>query len=408
MTRWLVAAVCSLGLVTGCGDDKPNPSGTAGAGGAPGAGGAGGAGGAAGAPAVGGAGGAGGAAGAGGAGGAGGAAGAGGAVDAAGADGTGGAPADGPIADGGPLATGSMMVTAAGGGTLTAGGATLRVPAGVLATDKMITLSVQSPPADLPGRADIVGDLYEFGPDGTTFSVPVQLILPLGSAVPADKKAFIAWQEPTSGQWFPVETTVQASTVTGLVSHFTRFAVMMNDKAAMCPFAGACGGSLDGTWKYAASCLGAETKEAFQCGTAGPVNMRTEYLVGGTVTIGGGRFTANQTIEGKGTLFYTPACMTYLKDLPGGTDCAKLQEAWRMQQGTQGMVCVGTVEFGCTCAYTVGGQQTTMGAVVLSGQGVIFNEDNKPPKDKPGEFCVKGNTLTVKGGDGEVYTAVKQ
>src|SRR5204863_490886 len=108
--------------------------------------------------------------------------------------------------------------------------------------------------------------------------------------------------------------------------HFTRFAVLLLGKDQVCPFAGACGGPLDGTWKYTASCLGAEEDpNAVPCGTAGPVKSRQEYLLGGTVTIAAGRFTAAQQITASLTLFYQPACLAVLRDSVPSTDCATLQ-----------------------------------------------------------------------------------
>jgi hypothetical protein len=324
--------------------------------------------------------------------------------------GTGGA---GPDAGGGDAAgPASMMITASGGGTLSSGGGTLLIPGGALSADKTLTLTVRAPAADEPGKANIVGDVYEFGPDGTTFAVPVQLTLPLTSTIPADKKAVVAWLDTASGQWFPVPSTVSADKVMGLVSHFTRFALLQIPQDELCPYAGACGGSLDGTWKYTQGCLKAEETKAFDCGTAGPVNMRQEYNIGGTVTIGQGKFTANQMISAKGTLFYTPACMALLKDSMADISCAKLQEAWRMTNVQPGQtppmwICAGTIEQGCSCQVTNSLALTTAGSVSVDGQKAVFTQEGKAP-GTPDDFCVQGNNLSVRTSDGDVYTAVKQ
>jgi hypothetical protein len=334
-----------------------------------------------------------------------------GSVDAA-AGGAGGTSADtGGLPDA-PAAMTSMMITAAAGGTITAGGGSLWIPGGALAADKMITLTVRAPTASDPSHDSLVGNIYEFGPDGTTFTAPVSLTLPLATTVPADKKVVVAWLDAASGQWFPVESTATADKVVGRVTHFTHFSLLQLGKDQVCSFGGACGGNLEGTWKYSASCLGAETKtDAVPCGTAGPVASRTEYFLGGTVTITGGRFTASQEIKGALTLFYHPACMALLHESMPNLTCAVLQQAWRDQnkdpQHPTNWICVGSIEQGCSCEMTNAFTAPSMGSVVVTGNKAAFTEDGKPAKP-PGDFCVKGNTLTVQGDEGEVYTAVKQ
>jgi hypothetical protein len=391
MTRGLVVLVCSLSAVWGCGSDSKS-------------GGGGGSGGTAGmnadAASTGGSVGTGGGGGSGTGGSTGGSGG--------GTGGTAGAMADAGASDAPAGTMASMMITATTGGTLSSGAATLLVPAGALAGDKLLTVSAQAPEADLPGRDSIAGDVYDFGPSGTTFTVPVALTLPLGGGVPAGKKAVVAWLDPASGQWFPVPSTVEGEKVRGLVTHFTRFALLLLQDSALCPYAGACGGSLDGTWKYTNSCLKATESDAAQCGTAGAVKMRQEYQVGGTVTIAQGRFDATQMITASATLFYTPACLAEIRGagVPDA-DCATLQEAWRKQNPAAAWVCAGTVEQGCSCLLTQSLSAKTAGAVVITGQQVAFNEDGKPVKP-PGDFCVKGTSLTVRDSDGSVYSAVKQ
>ena len=207
MTRVMVAAVCSLGMLLGCGSSSKS-GGEAGASGTGGS-----------SPADAASGGSGG----------GGSSGTGGSAGAAG--GTGGAAGGSAGADAGvdpgDAAAGtmsSMMITAATGGTLTAGSASLLVPAGALATDKLLTVTVGPPAADEPGRDSLAGDVYDFGPSGTTFTVPVALSLPLPGGVPAGKRAVVAWLDAAASQWVPVPSSADGPKITGRVSHFTRFA----------------------------------------------------------------------------------------------------------------------------------------------------------------------------------------
>jgi hypothetical protein len=405
MARWLVALVCVIGLAGGCDDDDAGNPGTGGTGGSAADAASTGGTGTGGSSATGGTGGSatGGSSATGGTGGS-----ATGGSSATG--GTGGSAAD--AAGDTSSASASMMVTVAAGGTLSAGGGSLLIPAGVLAADQMLTVTVRAPSANEPGRANIVGDIYDFGPDGTKFSVPVQLTLPLPGPVPADKKAVVAWLEDSSGEWFTVATTVTGDKATGLITHFTRFALLVIPKDEMCPYAGACGGSLDGTWNYGQTCLKATESEAFKCGDLGAATMRNEYFVSGTVTITGARFIANQMIKATGTLFYTPACMTYVRQVMPGATCATLQEAWRKQNVQPGQpehpwICAGTPEQGCSCQLTNGATQTVMGAVAVNGSKVTFTQDGKTPGTGD-DFCVRGNNLSVRTSSGEVYTAVKQ
>jgi hypothetical protein len=220
----------------------------------------------------------------------------------------------------------------------------------------------------------------------------------------------VAWLEESSGQWFPVPSTVAGTQVRGSVSHFTSFAVLLLDKGATCSFSGACGGSLDGTWKYSATCLkvGAPP-DPIKCNPDGSVvaPVLQDYGISGTVTIANGKYTSNQVIAGKSTIFYTPACFAAIKGTPGDpVDCPGVQTFLNVNKSV--WTCVGNVTQGCSCSYTQMFTQMPAGSVVIAGTQVTFNEDGKPPKTTPDEFCVKGSTLVVKDSDGSVYTAVKQ
>jgi hypothetical protein len=181
------------------------------------------------------------------------------------------------------------------------------------------------------------------------------------------------------------------------------------DQAALCPFAGACGGSLEGTWKYSSSCLKVMESEAAKCGTAGAITLRQVYEVGGTITFAAGRYTADNAITASATMFYTPACIAAIRE--GGVvyaDCTQLQEAWRKQNTNSPWICSGTADQGCSCVLTQSVMQKTMGAYVVSGQQLTTTQDGKPAS-KPSDFCIKGNSLTARdGSDGSVTTAVRQ
>ena len=112
-------------------------------------------------------------------------------------------------------------------------------------------------------------------------------------------------------------------------------------------------------------------------------------------------------IHGKATLYYPPACMTVLKDSMPDVDCAVLQEAWRQETPNTVWTCVGTVEQGCSCVFVNEFANTVMGSVMATGQQVALTEDGEAPEE-PSDYCVKGNTLSVRDADGSVFTATKQ
>lgn len=416
MTRWLLVAVCTLGLTTAaCDNDEPATGGDAGRGGAGGSskvdgGGTGGAVGTGGTP---------------------------GSMDAKvdatdAADGsdaavptdTGGAdvldarpdavsdaaamdsvPALDGAGDGGTT-TSNMLITAAAGGTFTVGQASLSVPKGAIETDVTISVAVRSAQASDPGFAQLGSAIYDFGPDGTQFKVPVALTLPTTAAIPDNKKAVVAWLDVTSDQWFPVPSSTSGQLVTGTVSHFTSFAVMLLDKDVACPFSGACGGDVNGTWNYTASCFPEATQPMpVKCGTAPDIHIRQQIGVNGTITIGDGRYTAAQNIDVLYTILYTSACLTAINQ---GTnafpDCAAVQTA--LNKDNAKWTCAGTLAQGCSCSQSAQLSQMPKGTVTVSGQQVTFTEDGKT-MGKPADYCVKNGSLVVKDASGAVYTAKK-
>jgi hypothetical protein len=271
----------------------------------------------------------------------------------------------------------------------------------------MISVSSHAPgPTD---SADITGAIYDFGPSGTTFQRPAALTLALGAAVPAGKKALVAWLDAGSGQWFPVPTNVVGTAATGLVSHFTSFAVLLTDAAQSCPYSGSCGGSLDGTWRYSAACIKGAPADPLECDASGTVTapVQQEYGLSGMVTIAGGRYTGTQDIIARTTIFYTAACFAAAK--AGNADPVNCDGVATFLNNSQahGWACSGTAIQGCTCSYTSNISQMTAGSVATNGNQVTFQPDGKTDA-KPDEYCVRGNNLVVKGADGEVYSAVRQ
>jgi hypothetical protein len=108
--------------------------------------------------------------------------------------------------------------------------------AGSFLSSIIIEELVDSPKA--PANTEIVGDVYDMWPDGTTFDPPAGLtfrydesLLPDGVA---EKNLVIGTWDKDNNQWVELESTVdtEADTVTAKVSHFTAFTVLVHTHPA--------------------------------------------------------------------------------------------------------------------------------------------------------------------------------
>jgi uncharacterized delta-60 repeat protein len=122
--------------------------------------------------------------------------------------------------------TGSQeSISAAAGGTISANGATFVIPPGALAQDTVITLAVSSPSAATTASTTIRGQLFDFGPDGTTFRIPATLTLPISGTPSSAERAVISWLDADRNQWNDTPSTVTGDRVTAPITHFTVYAV---------------------------------------------------------------------------------------------------------------------------------------------------------------------------------------
>lgn len=105
------------------------------------------------------------------------------------------------------------------------------------ALDKPIEISVNETTgykdAVLPLTHKSITPVYEFGPKGTVFNRPVYMSI--RAAIPNDVNPgdlVLAWYNEELKQWFSLPTVVDVSTgtITGLVEHFTKFAVLAREK----------------------------------------------------------------------------------------------------------------------------------------------------------------------------------
>lgn len=314
------------------------------------------------------------------------------------------APPDMPP-DGG-ISSDADPITAAGG-TLRFGDVTLIVPAGSLTAERTLTMAKSTPTDNTPNRGDILGDVYDFGPDGTMFTVPIALSLPLVGVVPTGKAAVIAWLDREAAQWVPVPSSVEAANVIGLVTHFTSFAVILVSEAEVCPYGGACGGDLQGTWQYTAACIKPMAPEEISCGTSNTmIQLHQSFSAGGTLTVAGSNYVANRMIRITGTVFYTPACLTAANQPQSVyADCAAVEAGLRDERGPA-WNCSGTLSQGCSCIMSSMIPNMEQGTVAVTGTQATFTR-NGGQAGQPSGFCVRGNSVSIKDTNGSVYSARK-
>jgi hypothetical protein len=151
----------------------------------------------------------------------------------------------------------TKAVTAAEGGTIAtaSGTASLTIPAGALATDTEITLAVEA-------ASGTETSVYNFGPDGTTFATPVDLSIKYDGTPGDDKEAVLAWYNGTEWEEVP-GSTVAGDMVTGKISHFSKFSIILVGKdvvvvsecKSVAEEFSACGGDVEGTWKFKDVCM---------------------------------------------------------------------------------------------------------------------------------------------------------
>jgi hypothetical protein len=112
------------------------------------------------------------------------------------------------------------------GGTVNAStGTAVQIPAGALSAQAMIT--IQSLAAPAPSGTVLVGQAYDFGPQGASFSSPVTITLPIDPAKfpsgrsSADVRIYTAPRGSTEYAVLP--TNVSGNLATSQTTHFTVF-----------------------------------------------------------------------------------------------------------------------------------------------------------------------------------------
>jgi hypothetical protein len=303
-------------------------------------------------------------------------------------------------------------VTATEGGEVALDdGAGVNIPAGALSDDTEISIESSEPDDSLPNFDSIQGLAYEFGPDGTTFEVPVELTLPLVGTPGADEAAVVSWLNTETNQWEDLETTTSGDTVTAETTHFTLFVVRfvgVEAGAFDCAFEACEGGNIVGTWNIQGACVDTEGFENPFEATCPEATVDIASNLAGSVTFNDdGTFTSSITNGGIFTFSLPASCSLQLAQ---GMDMP-CQDAFGSDPEDDDMVtCTGTTAEGCDCTQT-SMSETNEGAGTYTVNGTSFaTVEEGEGSQGGGELCITGDTLKVSqvegGGDGGTPTTI--
>ncbi|KJS66111.1 MAG: hypothetical protein JL50_13235 [Peptococcaceae bacterium BICA1-7] len=136
--------------------------------------------------------------------------------------------------------SGAASVNPAAGGSVSLGSdVTLNIPANALQGNNRVQVAVQKvdTPPSAPSGLMVVGTAYQFtvnGQDHYSFDKPVTLTFTFDPAklAPGETPAVYYYDE-NEGRWVDIGGTVSGNTVTVIVDHFTRFAVLAKEDAPL-------------------------------------------------------------------------------------------------------------------------------------------------------------------------------
>ncbi|GGD57539.1 S-layer homology domain-containing protein [Paenibacillus nasutitermitis] len=103
------------------------------------------------------------------------------------------------------------------------------VPSGALA--QALTVKIEESKTDKPG---FVTAIFDFTPNGTEFQKPVYLQFKVPVWTDKPENLAIVWLNEKTGEWIPIPAVLdlKSGTITGKVTHFTKFAVVDKSRLA--------------------------------------------------------------------------------------------------------------------------------------------------------------------------------
>jgi hypothetical protein len=287
----------------------------------------------------------------------------------------------------------SETIEASEGGEVETSGAAVDIPADALGEDVEITIAVIDKD-NLPDSENIASEVYDFGPDGTTFDEPVTLTIEFdASETPDGMRAVMAWLDTENDEWQPLaDSEVSGDVVTATTDHFTPFAIIFTAEgqtAGSCEDLGEtdCGGDITGTWEFSLGCVtlppdfltDAETGES-PFGDCPDLVVSAVLDLSGTATFEeDGSFELNTAQSSEITITVPESC------LPMGATCADVGNDENMVE-----------DLGDSCEVKMTQPEETnmeTGTYEIEGNTLITTDDVEMVADEPAEYCVSGNTL---------------
>jgi hypothetical protein len=289
----------------------------------------------------------------------------------------------------------SMEVTAEDGANIDTEGAEISIPGGALSEDTEVTVEVILPTGQ-PDADKLASLIYDFGPDGTTFEMPVELTIELNKSVPEGMEATMAWLDEDAEEWMPLaDSVVKGETVVATTTHFTKFAIVLTatdgQTAGACEdFADfeACGGDIAGTWEFTLACADLTLASIFgednEIATCDGVVLSATVDISGSVT-----FEEGGAYDSEIERDFSLAVDIPLECIPGGAPCSALG-------GSEDGPMVVEEDGVCMLSQDPAAEtETEAGTYELSGDTLIMTAEGEEA-DEPNECCVEGNTITVR------------
>ncbi len=307
----------------------------------------------------------------------------------------------------------SQTVTASEGGTVETASASVVIPAGALSADTTITISNEDVKGQ-PDEAKLLSFVFDFGPEGTTFTTPVTIALKLSADIPDGKKVSIAYLN--SGAWEKIGTDVnnlkKGDKVSAEVSHFSRYVIKIVDDAEVVETEDCkdfeftkCGGDVVGKWYVKSVCgmdsFGSNSSDSTpeECKNGGQEysfdinwdNSWIEFHSDGTFNTDMEPEMSNVTIT------FTDACLVAMASgqMAAADVCSNINNPER------GTSC--SYSSKCVCEYTeteVNDDDTGDTGTYTTSDGILTTTDDTPDEGenptKQLEYCVSGNKVSVK------------
>lgn len=301
----------------------------------------------------------------------------------------------------------AKTISADKGGKVSTGGASVKIPAGALDEDTEITIDLLDRDG-LPDVDSVASKVFDFGPDGTTFSDPATISIDFDAArTPEGMAAKLAFLDGDA--WHVLDdSAVDANTVSGTTTHFTPFAVIfvaeqgVGDSCDDSAFE-ACGGDLIGTWEFTLGCLTLPDNllsagdDAFALCNRASVSATIDLT--GTITFGeDGAYAIDQKVDTTITKSLPKECLT--EDMT----CDAL--------GENGAGEASDKDDHCELAQSESSMNADTGTYVVADDTFTTTSDGNDMASEPVDYCVDGDTITsrvnISGGQTMIFKATRK